>query len=170
MASLRTLLQPSLIVLLLATPVWAREMSVQVREGKLRSAPSFLSRVLQTLPYTHRVSILETTGDWLQVQPLASSEKGLPSEKGWMHTSSLTPRKLVLSPGETDAATGVSTEEQALAGKGFNAQVEKEFKQRNADTCFEWVDRMEKLDVPIPEIQQFLKKGGLITSQKKGDA
>lgn len=160
----RFLLPLSLILMLAANHATARDMSVQVREGQLRSAPSYLSRILQTLPYTQRVTILETSGDWLQVQPLDTATKG------WMHQSSLTRKKLALSAGDQDAETGVSTEEQALAGKGFNAQVEKAFKQRNEATRFDWVDRMENLDISIQAIQQFLKAGGLVTTPKGGDA
>jgi hypothetical protein len=46
-----------------------------------------------------------------------------------MHSSALTKKKLKLAAGEADAATTVSSEEQALAGKGFNSDVEAKFKE-----------------------------------------
>ncbi len=141
----------------------AREMSVQVREGQLRSAPSFLSRVQELLPYTQRVTVLETSGDWLRVQPIDQMD-----QQGWMHNSALTPKKLALTAGEIDAGTTVTTEEQALAGKGFSAEVEAEYKERNAELRFDWVDRMEQTDVPIDAIQRFLVEGGLLVQQEGG--
>lgn len=134
-----------------------REMTVQVREAQLRTAPSFLSQIRERIPYTQRVNILEERGDWLHVQTQSSQNKG------WMHQSSLTQKKLTLTAGEQQATQSVTTDEQALAGKGFNAQVEAEFRKRNADAAFALVDKMEQRTVTPQAIQIFLIDGGLIS-------
>lgn len=139
----------------------AKTMSVQVRQGQLRSTPSYLSRVVTTLNYTDRVIILVRKGDWLRVRP----EEG--KTEGWMHTSTLTKKTLTLKSGDTDATTAVSTEEQALAGKGFNSDVEAKFKENNDSISFEWVDKMEKITIPTPKIISFLKAGDV--KAKEGD-
>jgi SH3-like domain-containing protein len=128
-------------------------MSIQVRQGQLRSAPSYLSRVVSTLNYTDRVTVLEDKGAWLRVRPEAGGAEG------WMHEASLTKKRLKLAAGAEDATTTVSSEEQALAGKGFNSDVESKFKERNADIDFSWVDKMEKIKIPAKEITKFLESG-----------
>jgi SH3-like domain-containing protein len=133
----------------------AKTMSIQVREGQLRSAPSYLSRVVATLNYATRVTIAEEKGPWIRVQ----TEDG--SQKGWIHKSALTKKRLKLASGEKNASTAVSTDEQALAGKGFNSDVEAKFKKDNAEIDFTWVDKMEKIKVPPKKIKKFLKDGDI---------
>jgi len=132
-----------------------KRMSVQIREAQLRSAPGFLSKVLATVPYTEQVSILEEKAEWLRVQTAAGGVEG------WMHSNSLTSKRLTLSGGGADAQLAVSSEEQALAGKGFNSDVEKQFKERNKSADFSGVDAMEKLTIPAEAITQFLTDGNV---------
>ena len=54
-----------------------------------------------------------------------------------------------------------SSEEIALAGKGFNQQVEQEYKKQNRNVDFSWVDKMEQIVIPQQEMQTFLQQGGL---------
>jgi len=130
-----------------------KKMSVQVREGKLRSAPSYLSKVVTTLDYTARVIVLEKKGIWMKVQTPGGQATG------WIHSSALTKKKLKMKADEEEGALGVSSDEQALAGKGFNSDVEAEFKTRNKDIDFTWVDKMESIKVSLAEMQAFLEKG-----------
>jgi len=146
-----------LLLLAAAIPAAAKDktMSIQVRQGQLRSAPSYMSRIVQNLDYAARVTVLEEKGTWMRVR-LVDGDK-----EGWLHTAALTKKKLKLSSGEGDAATTVSSEEQALAGKGFNSDVEAKFKKDNAEIDFTWVDKMEKIKIKTPAIQSFLKKGDI---------
>ena len=143
----------AIVAMLAATALAARTktMNVQVREAQVRQAPGFLSRILATVPYTEPVTVLEEKGDWMRVQT--------GSTEGWMHNTALTTKRLKLSGGGPDAQVTVTSDEQALAGKGFNSDVEKQFKERNAKVDFAVVDKMEKLKIPVAEIQAFLKKG-----------
>jgi len=54
-----------------------------------------------------------------------------------------------------------SSSELQLAGKGFNPEVEKEFKNRNKEISFRWVDKMEQIRISEAEKQKFAKEGGL---------
>jgi uncharacterized protein YgiM (DUF1202 family) len=146
----------TLLLLLAVIPSFAartKTMSVQVRTGQLRSAPSYLSRVVSSLDYTTRVNVLEKKGAWMRVQVEAGDAQG------WMHEATLTKKKLKLKAGSTDATTAVSSEEQALAGKGFNSDVESKFKERNGEIDFSWVDKMEQITIPPPTLIEFLKTG-----------
>ncbi len=132
----------------------AADLTVQVREAQLRAAPSFLGKLTGTCAYGDRVTVLEERGDWKKVKASAG-----PS--GWLHGSALTARRVVLQAGEPTAQTGASSDELALAGKGFNSDVEAEFKRRNRAVDFTWVDRMEKIRVAPGQMQAFLKAGGV---------
>ncbi|NCC52061.1 MAG: SH3 domain-containing protein [Spartobacteria bacterium] len=132
----------------------AREMSVQVREGVLRSTPSFLGAVTAKVTYGDRVELMEKENGWAKVRTGAVD--------GWIHESALTAKRLTLSAGGQTVSTGASSDELALAGKGFNAEVEAEFKAQNQEADFSEVDRMEAIAITEPEMQRFLQKGGVM--------
>jgi SH3-like domain-containing protein len=134
-----------------ATP---SEMSVQVKNVQLRSTPSFLGKPVAGLGYGDRVGVLEKQDVWLKVTAPGG-------ESGWIHQSALTPRKIVLKAGADEVGTTASSEELALAGKGFNSDVEAEFKSQNKDIDFTWIDKMEKIAVSPDEMTRFLKEGGV---------
>jgi uncharacterized protein YgiM (DUF1202 family) len=153
-----------LVGITLASVATARQktMNVQVREAQIRQTPGFLSRVVATVPYTESVNILEEKNDWYQVQTTDGKQTG------WMHNTALTKKKLKLSGDGPDAQMSVTSDEQALAGKGFNSDVEKQFKDRNAKIDFAVVDKMEALKIPIKDVQAFLVQGNV--SPAKGGA
>ena len=128
-------------------------MSVQVKQGAVRSTPSFTGRVLGTLTYGQQVQVSEKKSPWMMVSGGGVS--------GWMHESSLSKKQIVLSGGTATAQTGASSEELALAGKGFNSDVEGQFKAQNREINFAAVDRMERRKTTPEEKAQFLKDGGI---------
>ena len=136
----------------------AATMSVQVKNGQIRATPSFLGKVVAPLGYGDRVQILETRNDWMNVT-------GPGGQSGWVHSSALTKKKIVMSSGTQDVQTGASGDELALASKGFNSDVEADFKSKNKNVDFTWVDRMEKFKVSPQEMKEFLKDGGVTPSE-----
>lgn len=132
----------------------AQVMSVQVRNGQLRATPSFMGSLVGSVAYGARVDILQQQGEWMKV-------KDAQSRMGWMHQSALTKQRIAMSAGSGTAQTGASGEELALAGKGFNSDVEAEFKSKNRNIDFTWVDKMEKMKVTPQESSAFLKEGGV---------
>ncbi|HAK96764.1 MAG TPA: SH3 domain-containing protein [Planctomycetes bacterium] len=132
----------------------AATMSVQVKSGQLRATPSFLGRVVAPLSYGDRVEILETKNPWMRVA-------GPRGQRGWVHGSALTEKKIAMASGSRDAQTGASSDELALASKGFNSDVEADFKAKHRNVDFTWVDRMEKWKAAPEAMQAFLKDGGL---------
>ncbi len=126
-------------------------MSVQVKEGQLRTAPSFLGSIAGPVAYGERVEIMQKQGDWVDV----TSSKNL---RGWIHQSALTSKQVVLNPGgQTKSAA--SDKEVALAGKGFNADVEAQYRKNNGSVDFTWVDRMETIRVSRDQMISFLDEG-----------
>ena len=140
---------------LAATAAWAaKEMSVQVRDGQLRNRASFLGTVVGTVAYGDRVTVNQTQAGWCEVSSAGKT--------GWIHESALTPKKVVLASGTTDARACASGEEVALAGKGFSKEVESEYKKQNPQLDFTWVDWMGRQTVPSEQLVEFLKQGDLV--------
>jgi hypothetical protein len=137
-------------------------MSVQVKRGEVRATPYFLGKIVATLSYGDRVEVLGSKESWFRV-----SLKGK-DVTGWMHASALSEKRILLKAGEADAPVAASSGELALAGKGFNADVEAEFKARNRNIDFTWIDRMQEMKVPPERIAAFLQEGGLVPAQDGG--
>ncbi len=128
-------------------------MSVTVKVTQVRATPSFLGKVLASLAYADQVQILGTKGDWARV--------AIPSGKGegWVSMKALTEKRIVLKSG-AEVSQSASSGEVALAGKGFNADVEAQYKQEEK-LDYTWVDRMEAAAVTPSEMQSFIARGGL---------
>lgn len=148
------LLAACCIAAVVSVALAAQMMSVQVRSGQLRDKPAFLSKVVTTLAYGDRVDVVSEKDDWRKVK----SEKG--GKAGWMHSSALTEQEIILNPTEKDVEAAASSDELALAGKGFNKQVEEEYQKQNR-LDYSQVDEMEKVVVPQKLVQGFLKEGKL---------
>ncbi len=99
-----------------------QKMNVQIQDGKLRADPSFLGKVLGSVAYGESVTVIKQQDPWFFV-----SAKG-GQLTGWIHSSALTEKEIVLRSGSADVRKTASQKEVALAGKGFSADVEKEFK------------------------------------------
>ncbi|MHB8908564.1 MAG: SH3 domain-containing protein [Syntrophales bacterium] len=131
-----------------------KTMSVQVREGQLRSTPSFLGKIIANPSYGDRVEIIQDQGAWKKV-----AVGGL---QGWMHASALTTKTIVLKAGAQNVRTSATGGEIALAGKGFSEEIEKQYKSLNHNLDYTWVDRMERFKVSPEEMQAFLKQGDVV--------
>ncbi|MCX5875041.1 MAG: SH3 domain-containing protein [Deltaproteobacteria bacterium] len=145
-----------LLFCLLATPALAKQewLSVAVRNGALRQQPMPFGKVVASLGYGERVDVLEEQGLWLKVRDQGQGREG------WMHRASLIAKAIVLKPGERVRA-GASEDELALGGKGFNAQVEAEYKAHQKNLNYASVDWMERIQVSPEAMREFLAKGGL---------
>jgi hypothetical protein len=132
--------------------------SVQVKTGQIRATPSFLGKLVGTANYGDRLQVIEQQGDWSRVAAPGG-------QAGWMHSSALTKKKIVMKAGDQNTVAGASGEELTLAGKGFNSDVEASFKAKNQAIDFTWVDRMERIKVAPETMQRFLADGGVQPSQ-----
>jgi uncharacterized protein YgiM (DUF1202 family) len=144
------------VLLLAAGAVFAADqMSVTVQKTPVRDKPSFLGKTLGTLVYADRVSVLDkSTKGWVKV--LGPDGK----LQGWVSASALQSKKIVLVAGSEDVNQSASSGEVALAGKGFNAEVEAQYKKEQK-LDYAWVDKMEKFDVTPEQVAAFLAQGGL---------
>lgn len=128
-------------------------MSVQVKAGQIRATPSFLGNILTEEPYAQQVQVLEEKSGWMRVTVPGKTVQG------WMHGSALSAKRIILQAGAEDVQKAATTGEVALAGKGFNQQVENEYRAQNKDVDFTVIDQMQKTSVPIAQLQRFARDG-----------
>lgn len=136
----------------------AKSMSVQVKQCQLRNRPTFLGKVVTNLSYGDKVNVDKEENSWVKVEQSAKNA-------GWVHISALSEKEIILKPNSSDIEAAASSDEIALAGKGFNKQVEEKFKSENRNVDFAWVDKMEKIVISQNEMQSFVNQGNL---QPKG--
>ena len=164
MPKFKSVLIISFLVSLTGLTVFAIEqkmMSIQVKNGAVRSSPSFLGKIVAQLTYGDQVAVQDVKGSWYFIdRPEGSTD-------GWVHSSALSVKKIVLNPGASDVEQAASSDEITLAGKGFNQQVENDFKSKNPQVDFTWINKMEKMTVSQNQIQAFIKEGQL--SPKGGE-
>ncbi|MGD0726213.1 MAG: SH3 domain-containing protein [Spirochaetia bacterium] len=137
-----------------------KQMSVTVKETPVRATASFLGKILGTLKYADRVTVLEqpASASWMKVRG--------PDGKlqGWVSLSALQEKTIVLRSGSENVAQGASTGEVALAGKGFNESVENEYKAEGK-LDYTWVDRMGQIVVTPDQLAAFINQGGLASPE-----
>lgn len=128
-------------------------MHVQVRNGKVRARPSQLGPVVASVGYGDVVQAGTPQRSWY---PVTTAD----GKTGYLHASALSKKPIAMRAGTSDAATGVSDDEVALAGKGFNEQVESKLRAEGK-LDYTWVDRMSTFVVTAEEILEFREQGQL---------
>ncbi len=153
------------LLAILCLPVYVhaqKTLSVQVKEGEIRATPSFLGKIVTKAAYGDRVNLMEDRGPWKKV----SFRSG--KVQGWMHSSALTTKRIALQAGQADVRTGATQDELALAGKGFNEQVEASFRKQNKNLDYTWINRMETFRVSPELMRSFLATGAVVPSPEGG--
>ena len=144
-------------LLLAAGAVFADEMSVTVKQTQVRDKPSFLGRIVEVLTYADRVTVLDrSVTSWVKVQ-------APDGKQGWVSASALQSKRIVLAAGSENVEQGAASGEVQLAGKGFNEDVEKQYKAEGK-VDYTWVDRMETYNPPPDRVAAFLQQGDLNTA------
>ncbi len=133
----------------------ARTVRVVTRENAVREQCRFFAPVKAKVSYGDALEVLSEEGDWFMVK--------FEEQEGCIHKSAVTEKKLKRKKKKTGTAkAGTATEEEvALAGKGFNPQVEKRYREEHPDAEFATVDYIEGIDVPEEALLEFIESGGL---------
>ncbi len=134
--------------------LFAQTLFVKVQTTYVRKEPKFYSPAVATLQAGEGVTQIASEGGWFKVR----TAKGI---EGWVHSSAVQTGKFAVAAMDQTLKTRATTEEVALAGKGFNKQVEEEYKNRNKEMNFLEVDRMLKIKVSPDELRRFLVEGKL---------
>jgi len=132
--------------------------AVSVRTGEIRRSPAFLAPVASEVEYGQTVEVLEVGAGWVRVKVLDTNQEG------WIHESAIASKealRLELAEGASgDTTRMASSREIALAGRGFNEQVEQQY-QSEKGLDFTEVDRMETMEIGIEVIGEFFAAADL---------
>ena len=140
------------VFVLTSAVCFATTMSVQVKRSPLRTTPSFLAKKTGEVHYGDRLEILEKKKSWMKIKSA--------DLQGWLHSSVLSDKKIELSAGTKDVASTANAGEVALAGKGFNAEVENEFR-KDSELNYQAVDQIQTYEISDREKIAFIQDGGL---------
>lgn len=124
---------------------------VSVDTTPVKAGTKIGAKVIGNIEYGDIVSVISENGKWIEIEL-----KGNSKIKGWVSASALTKKKIISSGNKVSA----DAKELALAGKGFNAQVEKIYSE-SGNGNYNAVDEMEKTEVPINELILFIEDGQL---------
>lgn len=138
--------------LLVAAVLGAAPATVQVKEASVYSKASPTSTFLGKLKAGTVLTVLQEKDGWAQVRA-----QGL---TGWLRSQAYTTKALDL---KSTTATGasVSATEVSLAGRGFSAQVESDYRSKNPALDFATLDALEAGGVDADRLLAFLRDGGL---------
>lgn len=125
-------------------------MYVAVEKATIKSSTSFFAKSSGTLSYGDKITVLSTKGNWSQI---SSSS---PAITGWIQSTALTKKQIVTQGSRVTA----NADELALAGKGFSAEVEAEYK-KSGDVNYTAVDNMEKNEIEPETLSKFITSGSL---------
>lgn len=150
--SFKLLLLGVLIVFVII--VLAETLVIQVKTTNLKKEPVFYAETVAVLNNGEQVEKIGEQAGWYKVKTKNGRE-------GWLHSSAVKKKKFSLFAMDKQVKSEASAEEVALAGKGFNKQVEEKYKANNPSISFVEVDKMLKLKVTPRQLKTFLEKGKL---------
>jgi hypothetical protein len=130
----------------------AETVTVVVKKTSVRRDRQFYAPTVAEAGLGDSFTVIAREKGWVKV--------GTPAGEGWLHESAVTAKKVSASS-EGPAGGAVDSQDVALAGKGFNPQVEGEYRRKNPKDDFAAVDRMEKLGAGDRAIADFLAEGHL---------
>jgi SH3-like domain-containing protein len=138
-----------LTVLLLAETV-----VVKIQSANLKKEPKFYSQTIVVLTAGSSLEKLSSQNGWFQVRTSGGVV-------GWIHSSAVETKKFNLLSLDKSAKTQASAGEVALAAKGFNKQVEENYKAKHGEANFAAVDKMLQFKISLSDVEAFLRKGKL---------
>jgi beta-lactamase class A len=154
---MKKLIAVSVFLFLIAGAVSAQIASgrtawVSVKTVTLKSSTWFFASSRGTIAYGAEVSVLQTKGNWAEIRAAGNS--------GWIAVSNLSSKRIIAS----GSSSGVTAGEAALAGKGFNQEVENAYRTQG-NLNYADVDRTEAIAVSESELLLFMRDGRLITGE-----
>ena len=148
------------LLALLLLPGIARGETMKVTQPNqsLYPDPDFAGTPIAPVPQGAEVTVQQQSGDWYKVEYQGKS--------GWLNRQAF-PAPAAGSkfnlPGMLFGAPvkETSSDEAALAGKGFTPEVESSYRQKHPEAKFAEVDKVEAYRVDPAKLQAFIKEGGL---------
>jgi len=132
----------------------AETVIVKIKTTDVRRERKFYASSLATVPAGASLEKIGEKDGWIQV-------KTADGTTGWIHSSAIATKKFELTAMDKNMKTQTSANEVALAGKGFNKQVETDYRARHGEVSYAAVDLMERFKVTPAAVEEFLRKGRL---------
>ena len=129
---------------------------VAVKSVALKSSSGFFASTRGTLNLGDRVTVLQVSGKFVEVRSVSNA-----SLTGWTAATNLSAKQVVAGTSSTATAREV-----ALAGKGFNQEVEQSYKTQQRNLNYADVDRVEAIRFNEDELKKFLEDGRLFLGDK----
>jgi ABC-type amino acid transport substrate-binding protein len=131
-----------------------KDVKVKVQKSTLFQEPRFFSTAVASVRYGDQLEMLDEAKDWAYVR--------WGDQKGWIHKSSLTSAKVNLGTILVgSSSSSASPDEVALAGKGFNPEVERGYQKTHPEMKYALVDEVEGYDVDDKSLREFIRSGSL---------
>ena len=150
---MRSLLLTLFIIVNSTLYLKAETAVIVTKENAIRADCKFFSPLKSKVRYNDVIDILSQQGDWYKVR--------FQGTEGCIHKSAIEKKSVSLSNLVGVGNQSASAEEVALAGKGFNPQVEKEYKEQNLGLNYSSVNKIEEYEVSEMEIRKFIENGKL---------
>jgi hypothetical protein len=146
------------LVLLMPGIGWGEVLKVTQPNQSLYPDPDFASTPIIPVPVGAEVNVESQAGDWYKVT--------YQDKVGWLN------RQAVVQPAARakfnlpallfgTPVKQTSSDEVALAGKGFTPEVENSYRTKHPEMNFALVDRIESYRVAPAKLQTFIKEGDL---------
>jgi hypothetical protein len=142
-----------LLVISASVPLHAETATVITKQNAIRGSCKFFSPVKATVRYGDALEVVSQEGDWFHVK--------FNGVQGCIHKSAIQKQSFSITKLGLSGKGSASGEEVALAGKGFNPQVEAEYRAENPELNFGAVDRIESDTVSDSELEDFIEDGKL---------
>jgi hypothetical protein len=127
-------------------------VTVIVKKAAIRRDRQFYAPTLAEGRLGESFTVQEREQGWVKVGTTAGA--------GWLHESAVTARKVAPSSA-SPAGGGVDDRDVASASKGFNPQVEDQYRKKNPTANYAAVDRMEKLGTSDAAVESFVRDGNI---------
>lgn len=141
-----------ILLTLVGLLAWAAagKVTVAVESAKVRKGKAFFSAPVATVKYQDALAAGEPEDGWIPVD--------VRGKKGWLHESAVAGRAGKLRGGKWEGDDEAGQDEVTLAGKGFNAEVEKTYRSGDAGD-YDAVDAMEGRTVSEAALLTFMRNG-----------
>ncbi len=151
---MKRLLPAVLTAILVAGVAFAatETVTVIVKKTSIRRDRQFYAPTLAEGVLGESFTVTSKGNGWVKVSTKAG--------EGWLHESAVSTRKVAAS---SQGASGgkVDDRDVANASKGFNPQVESQYRKNNPSANYAAVDRMEKLEANDAAVASFVRDGNI---------
>jgi uncharacterized protein YgiM (DUF1202 family) len=129
---------------------------VSVKTIDLKSGTGLFTSTTGTLNLGDQVEVVQVQGKNIEVRSAKNS-----SLKGWTSSANFSARQIVAGTSSTATA-----KEVALAGKGFNQEVERSYKDHQSNLNYNDVNKVESINISDTELKKFMEEGRLRTGEE----